>query len=56
MQKKIVIIVTTFTLLMMLVTPIVSAKPGMMKNNERFESFVMHLQGGTSNPVEGLSN
>ena len=37
----------------MLIAPSVSAKPGQTKNNEKFESFVMHLQGGVGNPIEG---
>jgi hypothetical protein len=53
MQKKIMFLVATLVLIVMLVTPIVSAKPGTSKNNERFEGFVMHLQGGVSNAVEG---
>lgn len=53
MNRKIAMIFVILMVVAVLTTPLVSAKPGEEKNNGKFESFVMHLQGGYSTEVEG---
>jgi hypothetical protein len=53
MNRKIAMGFIVLIAVSILATPLVSAKPGEEKNNGRFDSFVMHLQGGGSTDVEG---
>lgn len=53
MNKKALALAVTLLVLPILIVIPVQAKPSEDKNNDKFVSFVMHLEGGFSTPVEG---